>query len=92
MFGMESRIPFLTQSFAKYVLSIMGRVKFRQTKEYAKGTNKFLMREVMKDYLPEHVRLRKKKIGWSSPWDNNHPELSPKWRIQDLHFLKQLSR
>ena len=92
MFGMESRIPFLTQSFAKYVLSIMGRVKFRQTKQYRKGTNKFLMREVMKDYLPEHVRTRKKKTGWSSPWDNNHPELSPKWRRQDLDFLKQLSK
>ena len=92
MFGMESRIPLLTQSFAKYVLSIMGRVKFRQTKKYRKGTNKFLMREVMKDYLPDHVRNRKTKVGWSSPWDNNHPELSKRWRGQDLHFLKQLSR
>ena len=50
------------------------------------------MREVMKDYLPDHVRLRKRKTGWSSPWDNNHPELSKRWRGQDLHFLKQLSR
>tara|TARA_Y100001951_G_C11276399_1_gene262220 strand:- start:42 stop:1556 length:1515 start_codon:yes stop_codon:yes gene_type:complete len=88
MFGMESRIPLLTQTFAKYVLSIMGRVKFRQTKKYPKGTNKFLMREVMKDYLPDHVRLRNQKVGWSSPWDNNHPELSPKWRKQDLEFIK----
>ena len=46
------------------------------------------MREVMKDYLPDHVRLRNQKVGWSSPWDNNHPELSPKWRKQDLEFIK----
>ena len=88
MFGMESRIPFLTQSFAKYVLSIMGSVKFRQSIKYAKGTNKFLMREVMKDYLPEHVRTRINKVGWSSPWDNNHPELTHKWKVQALEFLK----
>ena len=50
------------------------------------------MREVMRDYLPDHVRNRKTKVGWSSPWDNNHPELSPHWRGQDLHFLRQLSR
>ena len=88
MFGMESRIPLLTQSFAKYCLNIKGSVKFRQTKKYKKGTNKFLMREVMKDYLPDHVRLRTQKVGWSSPWDNNHPELSPKWRIQAAQFIK----
>lgn len=88
MFGMESRIPLLTQSFAKYVLSIMGSVKFRQTKKYAKGTNKFLMREVMKDYLPEHVQTRKEKVGWSSPWDNNHPQLTHRWKVQALDFLR----
>ncbi len=92
MFGMESRIPLLTQSFVKYVLSIMGKVKFRQSKHYEKGTNKFLMREVMKDWLPDHVRFRNKKIGWSSPWDNNHPDLSKRWKMQDIHFIKQLSR
>ena len=90
MFGMESRIPLLTQSFAKYCLSIKGSVKFRQTKKYHKGTNKFLMREVMKDYLPEHVRLRTQKVGWSSPWDNNHPELSPKWRQQAAQFIRTI--
>ena len=88
MFGLESRIPLLTQSFAKYVLSIMGSVKFRQTKKYAKGTNKFLMREVMKDYLPEHVQTRKEKVGWSSPWDNNHPQLTHRWKVQALDFLR----
>ncbi|MBF83297.1 MAG: hypothetical protein CL489_02350 [Acidobacteria bacterium] len=92
MFGMESRIPLLTQSFAKYVLSIMGKVKFRQQEKYEFGTNKFLMREVMGEYLPEHVRLRNKKVGWSSPWDNNHPQLSAKWKMYDVHFIKQLSR
>ena len=29
----------------------------------------------MKDYIPKHIRERKKKCGWSSPWDNNSTQM-----------------
>ena len=92
MFGMESRIPFLTQSFAKYVLNIKGTIKFRQTKEHSMGTNKFLMREVMRHYLPDHVKNRKTKTGWTSPWDNNVPALRTEWLNNDIDFIKTLAK
>jgi asparagine synthase (glutamine-hydrolysing) len=92
MFGMESRIPFLTQSFVKYVLNIKGSIKFRQTKKFSRGTNKFLVREVMRQYLPEHVRNRINKTGWTSPWDNNVPVLRNQWLDHDLDFIETLSR
>ncbi len=92
MFGMESRIPLLTQSFAKYVLNIQGSVKFRQHKDYRNGTYKFLMREVMRDYLPDHVKNRKHKTGWASPWDNNHPSIRPTWFDEDIEFIKLVGK
>ena len=40
--------------------------------------------------LPAHVRDRKNKVGWSSPWDNNHPPSEKRWRKEDLSYLKVL--
>ena len=90
MWGMESRPVFLSQSFVRYMLSIESRVKFKKHPDYQLGTYKYLLREVMKDYLPKHVRERKKKVGWSSPWDNNHKELTRLWKLQDLEYISNL--
>jgi len=73
LFGMESRPVYLTQEFARYIYQQDGKVKMKLHKDYASGTYKYLLREVMKDYLPKHIQERKKKCGWSSPWDNNSP-------------------
>lgn len=92
MFGMESRIPFLTQNYAKYVISLNSDIKFKQLPEYAdRCTTKYFMREFMKNYLPDHVRYRVKKTGWSSPWDNNHEATQKKWRNLDIEFLRQVA-
>jgi len=90
MFGMESRPCLLTQNFAKYVISIASAQKFKQFKQFRKGTTKWLMRHVMRDYLPKHIIERKMKIGWSSPWDNNHPSTKTKWLEQDVEFVKSI--
>ncbi len=90
MWGMESRPVFLSQSFLRYILEINSKVKFKKHKDYQLGTYKYLLREVMKDYLPEHVRTRKQKVGWSSPWDNNHKELVRLWKLQDLEYISNL--
>ena len=66
------------------------KIKFKTHPDYNLGTYKYLLREVMRDYLPKHVRSRKKKVGWSSPWDNNHKELTRLWKLQDLEFIANL--
>ena len=90
MWGMESRPVFLSQSFVRYILDVESGIKFKTHPDYYIGTYKYLLREVMKDYLPEHVRNRKKKVGWSSPWDNNHKELVALWKLQDLEYISNL--
>ena len=90
LFGMEARIPLLTQRYVHYVLGIPTATRFKQLQGYAPGTTKYLMREVMKDYIPQHVIERKQKTGWSSPWDNNHHTQSMRWRDEDLELLKRL--
>ena len=74
LFGMESRPVYLSQDFARYIYEQDGKVKMKLHKDYASGTYKYLLREVMSDYLPDHVKNRKQKTGWSSPWDNNSNE------------------
>ncbi len=90
LFGMEARIPLLTQRYVHYVMTIPAIDRFKQFKGLELGTTKYLMREVMKDYIPQHVIQRKQKTGWSSPWDNNHPQQAMRWRTEDLELLKRL--
>ena len=90
LFGMESRIPLLTQRYVHYNMTLPTKTRFKQLQPYELGTTKYLMREIMKDYLPDHVINRKTKTGWSSPWDNNHPQQAARWRNEDLELLKRL--
>ena len=71
LFGMESRPVYLTQEFARYIYESDGKTKMKMHKDYSTGTYKYLLRVVMKDYIPQHIQNRKRKCGWSSPWDNN---------------------
>lgn len=75
LFGMESRPVYLTQEFTRYIYESDGKTKMKMHKDYASGTYKYLLREVMSEYLPQHIIDRKKKCGWSSPWDNNSNEM-----------------
>ena len=75
LFGMESRPVYLTQEFARYIFEQDGKIKMKMHKDYTSGTYKYLLREVMKDYLPKHIVDRKSKCGWSSPWDNNSMDM-----------------
>ena len=90
MFGLESRPVYLGQNFARWIYQINGDTKFIQHKEYRSGSYKYILREVLGDMLPAHVRNRKTKVGWSSPWDNNHPPSEKRWRKEDLSYLKVL--
>jgi hypothetical protein len=90
MFGMESRPVFLSQNYVQYIFQISGAEKFKQHPDWQKGTYKYLLREVFGDMLPKHVRERKQKVGWSSPWDNNVKLIEQRWREEDLEFLEVL--
>ena len=90
LFGMESRIPLLTQRYVHYNMTLPTKTRFKQLQPYELGTTKYLMREIMKEYLPDHVINRKTKTGWSSPWDNNHPQQAAQWRNEDLELLRRL--
>ena len=92
MFGMESRPCFLTQSFVKYCMNIKGTDKLKKHPDYADGEYKWLLREGMKDWIPQHIRLRNMKIGWSSPWDNNSEKVLKREQREQLDYLEELCR
>ena len=76
-FGMESRMPFLHQGLAKYILKIPGVYKLHVPfdhgpKDYKErknerfwrmGNYKSILRDHMKKYYPDHVLNRKRKIA-----------------------------
>ena len=87
MFGMESRPVFLGQNFARYIFKQAGIQKFKPHIDYETGTYKYVLREALGHYLPTHIRERKRKVGWSSPWDNNHRKVQEDWKEENLRLL-----
>lgn len=61
--SIESRVPFLDHRLVQFVFSLPQNHKIRH------GTTKWIFREAMKDILPETVRTRPDKIGFSTPED-----------------------
>ena len=61
--SMESRAPFLDKDLVEYSIALEDRLKIRG------GYTKFILREVMKGIMPEKVRLRVDKKGFSVPQD-----------------------
>jgi asparagine synthase (glutamine-hydrolysing) len=59
--SIESRSPFLDYRLAEFCFSLPNRLKIRD------GVGKWLLREAMKDILPEDVRTRKYKASFISP-------------------------
>ena len=62
-FGMEGRSPFLDSDLVEYSIALQDKMKIRG------GYTKFILREVMKGIMPEKVRLRVDKRGFSVPMD-----------------------
>lgn len=59
--GIELRVPFVNEELINFCISIDKNFKIN------KGLNKFILREAMKNNLPEKIYSRKKKIGFSTP-------------------------
>ena len=86
-FSIESRVPFLDYRLVEKILASTSNKKIN------KGTTKYIFREAMKEILPEKIRLRKDKIGFSTPEDEWFRE--PKWQnfiFEILNSYKFASR
>lgn len=61
-FSVESRVPFADDSeLMELLFSIPGAYKIHQ------NTLKYFLKENIKGYIPEEVRLRKDKLGYTTP-------------------------
>jgi asparagine synthase (glutamine-hydrolysing) len=59
--SIESRPPFLDQDLIELVLSLPSNAIVRD------GWSRWIFREAMRDILPEKIRMRRKKIGFTTP-------------------------
>lgn len=62
-FGVEGRSPFLDKDLVEYSIALKDELKIKG------GYTKFILREVMKGIMPEKVRMRVDKKGFSIPQD-----------------------
>jgi asparagine synthase (glutamine-hydrolysing) len=60
-FSIECRVPFLDHRLIEYVFALPDELK---TKE---GITKYILREAVKEYIPEEVYYRKDKKGFVTP-------------------------
>jgi asparagine synthase (glutamine-hydrolysing) len=60
-FGVESRVPFVDHLFVEWVATLPADLRLSD------GWTKRILRESLRDVLPEVVRNRKSKLGFSSP-------------------------
>ena len=107
-FGMESRVPFLHQDLAKYLLKIPGAYKLHVpfkhksfAKDYKKrkeqrfwrmGNWKAILRDHMTRYYPSHVLNRQKKIGFANPWDARNDKKNKHYAEADTKLLNILMK
>jgi asparagine synthase (glutamine-hydrolysing) len=61
--GIESRVPFCDHELVEYVLSLPANMKIKT------DVAKIILRESLKDILPEMIRNRRDKIGFTTPDD-----------------------
>lgn len=61
--SIEARVPFLDYRLVDFLFSLPADFKIRN------GYTKWILREAMKGIIPEKIRLREDKIGFSTPED-----------------------
>lgn len=62
-FGLISRVPFLDHTLVEYSIALEDKAKVHN------GYTKYILREVMRGIMPEGVRKRVDKMGFSVPQD-----------------------
>lgn len=71
-FSLETRVPLLDYRVVEFALNLHPSLKYRN------GTSKYLLRQVLFDYVPEKL-FNRPKWGFSIPLDQ--------WLQTDLHYL-----
>ncbi|KKU90016.1 MAG: Asparagine synthetase (Glutamine-hydrolyzing) [Microgenomates group bacterium GW2011_GWA1_48_10] len=59
--SIEARVPFLDHRLVEFVASLPSHYKIRN------GWNKWIMRQALKDLLPEKILKRRWKVGFTTP-------------------------
>jgi asparagine synthase (glutamine-hydrolysing) len=75
-FHIETRLPFMDYRLVEFAFSLSADMHIRD------GWSKAMLRESMRGRLPESIRLRKDKEGYTTPHDRWMRELTP--QINDL--------
>lgn len=68
-FSVEGRVPFLDYRLVEFLFSLPSSCKMHA------GFSKYILREGLKGVLPEKIRLRTTKLGFSTPerlWQKTH--------------------
>jgi len=89
-FGIESRVPYLHQEFVKYAATIPFGVRMQKPRYADSGSYKYMTREVMKDWLPDHVQTNPRKTGFSVPWDARHHKTNNMNRQKEFRKAYQI--
>jgi asparagine synthase (glutamine-hydrolysing) len=84
-YSLEARVPFLDYRLVERTLSMNSSFKIK------KGMTKFLLRDSMKNILPENIRIRKDKIGFNTPEDEWFRTSMFKKLVDDILSSKSFS-
>ena len=84
--SIESRVPFLDYRLIEFCLALPPEQKIRG------GVTKHILRQAMKDVLPEPIRQRHDKIGFSTPQDRWLREALAPWLAEVFHSPEFRSR
>jgi asparagine synthase (glutamine-hydrolysing) len=60
-FSMESRVPYLDQEMVEYILALPPKAII------CGGWSRSILREAMRGVIPENIRLRRWKVGFTTP-------------------------
>jgi asparagine synthase (glutamine-hydrolysing) len=82
-FSIEARVPFLDYRLVERILASPPDMIIKN------GMTKYILRESMKDKIPEKIRLRSSKIGFGTPQDEWFR--SPEWQLFILNILNSNS-
>lgn len=88
--SLEVRTPLLYQDLVKYVLRLPLGIKLKHDDNRYKGINKYLIREVFADVIPDKIRYRPIKVGWSLPWWRKDMNKQRARKKADREILKGL--
>lgn len=77
--GVEIRMPFLDYRLVSFAFSIPASSKVRN------GYTKAIVRDAMKGFFPDDIRLLKRKIGFNSPFTEWLKGPLKEWAMDQLH-------